>query len=231
MERLQIPHLLDERGQPFSDRIDRLLRSCIPKLRRQFPVLRNDELLLTEILEEGGRRLVRWEQRTGNRLDERSHRFVWTTLFNVGRSWALRDTNRLRRDTIAAEAGEAILSSLPATQWGTPQQIENAVRLREMHDHLNERQWEVCRLKAVGYTAEQIAETCGSSPDAVNMVFSRAKRKLYALLGSLPRRRPSARGSGEASPGAPSEQRAAHNEQADGELAPAPRLVWVHRRK
>lgn len=59
MERLQIPHLLDERGQPFSVRIERLLRSCIPKLRHQFPALRNDEILLTQVLEEGGRRLVR----------------------------------------------------------------------------------------------------------------------------------------------------------------------------
>jgi len=232
MERLQIPHLLDERGQPIDPRFERLLRGCIRKLRKQFRPLQNDEFLLTLVLEEGGRRLALWEQRTGRRLDDRSHRFVWKVVLNVGRSWMLLDANRMKRDTIGAEAGEAILSTLPAT-WGTARQMEIAVRLREVHDKLNEDQRRVIESKIAGYTAIQIGEKRGCSPDAVNMVFSRAKRKLNRLLNRVssgaPGRRPEPNtgvsGRDSSSPDA------AHTGKRDGELAPAPRLVCVHRRE
>ena len=233
MERLQIPHLLDERGQPFGARLECRLRSFIPQLRLQFPALRNDELQLTLVLEEGGRRLTGWEQRSGRPLDEQSLRFAWTVVFNIARSWMLRDANRMRRDTIGAEAGEAILSTLPAINWGTAQQIEDAVRLREAHDKLSEDQQMVCGLKEAGYSAIDIAEKRGCSPDAVNMVFSRAKRKLDRLLRGLPAgasgRRPERRAPGP-SPEASSPD-SAHTGRLDGELAPAPRLVGVHRRE
>jgi DNA-directed RNA polymerase specialized sigma24 family protein len=229
MERQQIPHLLDERGQPLSPRFERLLRSQIPKLCQQFPALRNDALLLTQVLEEGGRRLKRWEQQSGRRLDEQSHRFVETIVVNIGKSWVLRDTNRLRRESIGAEDGEAILSTLPATQWGTVKQIEDAVRLREVHDNLTEDQWLVCGLKDAGYSAIEIGEIRGGSAAAANMVFSRAKRKLRRLLDAVPVA--SNRGRRAASPGVVPEQSApepAHT-QADGKLTAALRLVRVQR--
>jgi DNA-directed RNA polymerase specialized sigma24 family protein len=144
----------------------------------------------------------------------------------------LRDANRLQHDTIGAEAGEAILSTLPATRWGTPQQIEDALRLRETHDNLTEDQWSVLEPKIMGYTAAQIGETRGCSADAVNMVFSRAKRKLRALLGPRPA---AATGGarGAVSPGAVTEPSTDNrgDKKADGQLAPAPRLVGVHRRE
>jgi DNA-directed RNA polymerase specialized sigma24 family protein len=231
MERTQIPHLLDERGQPFPHRIERLLRGCIPQLRAQFAALRNDELLLTLVLEEGGRRLVRWEQHQRRPLDEWCHQFVWKVVLNVSRSWMVLDANRMNRNTIGAEAGEAILSTLAASTWGTPQQIEDAVRLREMHDRLGEDQWSVLESKTAGYTAAQIGEKRGSSADAVNMVFSRAKRKLRALLGPPPAAavdgapRAEARGAPE-----PSAHKSGDT-HTDGQLAPTPRLVGVHRRE
>lgn len=104
--------------------------------------------------------------------------------------------------------------------------------MREAHDHLTEDQWLVCGLKGAGYTASEIAETRGGTPDAVNMVFSRAKRKLRALLESLPTGSAD-RGARGASPRAVPETptRKSGHEQADGELAPASRLVCVHRRE
>jgi hypothetical protein len=144
----------------------------------------------------------------------------------------LLDANRMKRDTIGTEAGEAILSTLPAT-WGTARQMEMAVRLREVHDNVNEDQWRVIESKMAGYTAAQIGEKRGCSPDAVNMVFSRAKRKLDRLLNRLspgaPGRTP------EPNTGVPgrdsSSSDAAHTGRPDGELAPAPRLVCVRRRE
>jgi DNA-directed RNA polymerase specialized sigma24 family protein len=230
MERPQIPHLLDERGQPLDVRLERLLRGCIPQLCRQFPALRNDELQLTLVLEEGGRRIAGWEQRSGRRLDEQSHRFAWIVVFNVARSWMLRDVNRMQGNTIGAEAVEAILSTLPATTWGTPKQVEDALRLQEAHEHLPEDQRSVCESKIVGYSAAQIAEKRGCSADAVNMLFSRAKRRLRALLGPPSTAAGGARGG---SPIAVVPEPPSHkcSPNADGKLAPAPRILGVHRRE
>lgn len=232
MERLQIPHLLDERGQPIDPRFDRLLRSCIPKLRKQFRPLRDDEFLLTLVLEEGARRLALWEKRTGRRLEDHWQHFVWKVVLNVARSWMVLEPNRMKNDTIGAEAGEAILSTLPAT-WGTARQMEMAVRLREVHDNVKEDVWSVLESKMAGYTAIQIGENRGCSPAAVNMVFSRAKRKLDRLLNrvssGVPGRTPEPR-TGVPGRESPSSD-AADTGNPDGELAPAPGLVWVHRRK
>jgi DNA-directed RNA polymerase specialized sigma24 family protein len=132
-----------------------------------------------------------------------------------------RDANRMKRDTLGAEVSEAILSTVPATKWGTAQQIEDAVRVREAQDKLTDDQWLVCGLKAAGYTAIQIAETRGGSPDAVNMVFSRAKRKLQILLRPLPAGTLD-RGASGPSPSAvpePSAQERGHD-RLDGELPP-----------
>lgn len=232
MERLQIPHLLDECGQPLNTRLERLLRRFIPRLRKQFPAIRDDELELTEILEEGGRRFVRWEQQSGRSLDEQPYRFAWTILFNIGRSWMDRDPTRLRRDTIGAEAGETVFSTLPAT-LGTAKQIEDAVRVREAHDCLTEKQWSVCGSKAMGYSAEEIAQELGVSPAAVNMVFSRAKRKVSRLLSARPAAA-AGRGPKGASKG-PARDRSAHDDahtqKTDGELTPALRLARIQRRE
>jgi len=232
MERLQIPHLLDERGQPFNTRLERLLRRFIPTLRKQFPAIRDDEFELTEILEEGGRRFGKWEQQSGHPLDEQPHRFAWTILFNIGRSRMDRDPNRLRRDTIRAEAGETFLSTLPAKS-GTAKQIEDAVRLREAHDCMTEKQWSVCGSKAMGYSAEEIGQELAVSSAAVNMVFSRAKRKVFLRLTARPAAAPG-RGTKGASKGI-ARDRSAHDDaqtqKTDGELTPALRLARIQRRE
>jgi DNA-directed RNA polymerase specialized sigma24 family protein len=232
MERLQIPHLLDERGQPLNTRLERLLRRFIPTLRRQFPAIRDDELELTEILEEGGRRFEKWEQQSGRPLDEEPYRFAWAILFNIGRSRMDRDPNRLRHDTIGAEAGQTVLSTLPS-KVGTAKQIEDAVRVREAHDCMTEKQWSVCGSKAMGYSAEEIGEEMGISPAAVNMVFSRAKRKVFRRL-TVRLAAALGRGTKGASKGLARSRSAhndAHTQNTDGELTPALRLARIQRRE
>ena len=74
-----------------------------------------------------------------------------------------RDPNRLRRDTIGAEAGETFLSTLPA-KVGTAKQIEDAVRVREAHDCLTEKQWSVCGSKAMGTRQRKLPRNSASHP-------------------------------------------------------------------
>ena len=49
-------------------------------------------------------------------------------------------------------------------------------------NHLTKDEWLVCSLKMMGHSADEIARRRGGSTAAVNMVFSRATKKLRALL-------------------------------------------------
>jgi DNA-directed RNA polymerase specialized sigma24 family protein len=180
MENLQVPRLLDERGNPLNTRIEGALRSLVPKLRRSFPAVQ-DELALTEILEKAGRRIALREQRSGP--IESLHGYAWVTLRTIATKWARRGSNRLTQWSVGSEASEAILANVPA-QSGTPEQIERDILLREVMDHLTEDELLVCYLKATGYSGEEIARQRGGSTAAANMVFSRAIRKLRRLVNT-----------------------------------------------
>ena len=179
MEHQQKPRLLDDRGNPLSTRVEGALRSLIPKFRRQFPAVQ-DELDITQLLEKAGHRIEERERRSGP--IEKLHAYAWVTLRSVVMSWMRRGPNRLTRRALDSEASDAVLSIAPA-QSGTAEQIEQNILLREAMDRLTEDEWLVCNLKMVGYSSEEIATRRGSSTDAVNMVFSRAKRKLRRVLG------------------------------------------------
>jgi RNA polymerase sigma factor (sigma-70 family) len=178
MERLQIPRLLDGRGNPLSTRIESVLRGLVPKFRKRFPALQ-DELELTEILEKAGTRIARREERSGP--IEKLHAYAWVTLRSVASSWLRRGRTRLAQQTIASAAGDVLLSAMPA-QSGTAEQIEQGILLREAMERLSLDEWLVCEFKRMGFSSEEIARRRHSSTAAVNMVFSRAKQKLRRAL-------------------------------------------------
>lgn len=178
MEQLQLPRLLDARGNPLSTRIESVLRSLVPKFRKRFPALQ-DELELTDILEKAGTRIARREERSGQ--IEKLHAYAWVTLRSVASSWLRRGRTRLAQHTIASAAGDVLLSAMPA-QSGTPEQIEQAILLREAMERLSVDEWLVCEFKRMGFSSEEIARRRHSSTAAVNMVFSRAKQKLRRAL-------------------------------------------------
>jgi DNA-directed RNA polymerase specialized sigma24 family protein len=219
MEHLQIPRLLDARGNPLSTRIESVLRSLIPKFRKRFPALR-DELELTEILEKAGTRIALREERSGP--IEKLHAYAWVALRSVATSWLRRGRTRLAQKTIASAAGDVLLSAMPA-QSGTPEQIQQGILLREAMERLSLDEWLVCNFKRMGFSSEEIARRRHSSTAAVNMVFSRAKQKLRRTLTDektdVPGREPLGSTSGQV-PGLASRD-TAETETVDGEPRPA----------
>jgi hypothetical protein len=83
MDRMRTLGLLDSNGKPLAERIQRALAKLLPKVRRQFPSLR-DDLALTEIIEEAGRRIASREERGGP--IEQLHAYAWVTLRSVATS-------------------------------------------------------------------------------------------------------------------------------------------------
>lgn len=56
--------LVDRRGRPFCERIQKALQAAVLRFRRQFPDIR-DEAVLAGILEKTGERIVDREKRLG----------------------------------------------------------------------------------------------------------------------------------------------------------------------
>ncbi len=49
--------LVDPYGRPLDDRLQVVLRAMVPRLRRDFPAIR-DDVLITDVLEQAGRSIV-----------------------------------------------------------------------------------------------------------------------------------------------------------------------------
>src|SRR5436309_11088667 len=99
-ESLATHALLDDVGQPLSPRLQRVLDDIAPKFRQRFPAL-GDELLVTEVLEEAGRRIANHERASGpvENLDA----YTWVTVRNLARSRIRQSSMRLLRSTLGSE--------------------------------------------------------------------------------------------------------------------------------
>ena len=180
MERPRDLMLLDRDGRPLETRIARVLARLLPRLRRQFPQLR-DEVTLTEVMERAGARLASKERRAGS--IEKLHGYAWVTLRSVATSELRRSAARLIRNTLESEAGSVRLASAPAT-FGTPAEVERNILLRELLATLSQEERLVCIWKKAGFSSQEIAKYQGRSAASVDTMFSRAKQKLRRVSGT-----------------------------------------------
>jgi DNA-directed RNA polymerase specialized sigma24 family protein len=178
MEHLRRFRLLDEEGRPLGTRIENALSGLVPRFRKHFPALQNEDDLAA-VFEQAGRKIAHREQERGS--IERLHGYAWVTLRSIAASWLRRGSGRLAQHTLPSDEGEAALATLPA-EIGTPEQIENRIFLREVGPHLSRQERLVLGWKKAGFTSEEIAQFRGTSVGAVDAVFSRAKHKIRALL-------------------------------------------------
>lgn len=182
MDHMRALELLDSNGKPLGERIGRVLSGLLPKLRRQFPNLQ-DEVAITEVMEEAGRRIALREARGGT--IERIHGYAWVTVRSVATSHLRRPATRVIQQTLEPEASQERIALAPA-QYGSPEQIERDILLREALDTLSHEERMVCLWKQAGFSAQEIASTLGRSAPSVDTLFSRAKQKIRQALGMSP---------------------------------------------
>src|SRR5687768_17615989 len=127
MEHLRTIGLLDSDGQPFNQRIERILLQLLPRLRREFPSLQ-DEVGLAEIMEEAGRRIRHREERGPI---ERLHGYAWVTVRSIAMSRMRLGAAKVDQKTLDSEASNARLLATP-TSRGTAVEVEQAVLLQEL---------------------------------------------------------------------------------------------------
>ncbi len=159
MDHMRALGLLDSNGKPLGDRIERVLAGLLPKLRRRFPNLQ-DDVAITEVMEEAGHRIASREARGGP--IERIHGYAWVTVRSVATSHIRRPATQLIQHTLAPEASHEHIAVAQA-QFGSPEQLERDILLREVLARLSPEERMVCLWKMAGFSAQEIASALGRS--------------------------------------------------------------------
>jgi RNA polymerase sigma factor (sigma-70 family) len=170
--------LLDSHGKPLAAHIERVLARLVPRLRRQFPALR-DEFVVIEILEEAGRRIASREERSGP--IEKLHGYAWVTIRAVATSEMRRPSVRLGQRTLGPEISATLIASTPA-EHGTAEEIERGILWREIFAALSPEERMLFALRHLGFSSPEIARLQGRSVVAVDTTFSRARQKVRDML-------------------------------------------------
>jgi DNA-directed RNA polymerase specialized sigma24 family protein len=174
--------LLDEKGQRLNSQVHDALTSLVPELLRQFPVLR-DEPLLLEALERAGRKISRRERRSGP--IEELHAYARITLQNTAKSQLRLGRGRLAQQLLASHWHARALHAVPA-KTGTPEQIQRAILWREVLMPLTPAERRLYIRKRAGFTSIEIAADRGVTAAAIDTQLSRVRQKIRRLLGIRP---------------------------------------------
>ena len=172
--------LLDRMGRPLDTRIAATLISLIPRFRRLFPAF-SDDTALTEALEHAGFKIARREAHFGP--TRRIRAYAWVSLQHAAASRLRRGTSRLRQRTLTSKEGEAALHEAPSTH-GSPQQVEQAILVRELLGRLTPANRSVCQLWMQGFSSRDIARQRGSTAASINTQMSRIRRQLRMAVGA-----------------------------------------------
>ena len=170
-------HFLDQAGNPLPDRIQSALDELLPRLRRKFAMIR-DEVVLTEIMEQAGQKLLNREARSG-RIDQ-LYGFAWVTVYRVAISKLRRSPYLVEQPTDSAERALSRLTS----EQSSPASIELGVLASQVLDRLSQRERMIAIWKRSGFSSREIAEKLEISVPAVNTTFCRLRQKVQKLLGT-----------------------------------------------
>lgn len=180
MEHLADSPLLDKDGRPLSQRIQQVLYALLPRLRRQFPTLR-DEAVVTELVEKAGQQITAYEGKYGP--VEKLHGFAWVTLRNTVFSALRRSPQLIEAATLPTEESLAILARTPADA-GSAEEIEQEVLQRELLDCLTDKEQTISIWKKAGFSSKEIAQHLGISVSSVDTTWFRVRQMLKDLLKS-----------------------------------------------
>jgi DNA-directed RNA polymerase specialized sigma24 family protein len=115
MESFAKDTLLDTDGRPLDPRIQAALRELVPRFRRRFVTLR-DDLLVTEIFEEAGRRIA--QHNATFDAAENPGAYAYRILCSVA-LWRRRHSSmRLERAIVRSDAGQSLIESQPRCAHG-----------------------------------------------------------------------------------------------------------------
>lgn len=171
---------LDDDGSPLAPRIQGVLRVLRLRFGSRLPRI-VDDVFVTEVFEEAGRKIVAHEAEHGRVEDLEA--FAWTVVLNVARSRLGRSSMRVISATLDQEAGDAVLRALHARD-GSPEQIETDILVQQLLARMTPEERDLYYRKAWGHSVREIARACGKSEGHVNTLVYRMRLKIQDLLRS-----------------------------------------------
>ncbi len=175
---------VDQRGQPFDDRLQAALRSAAPLVRREFPSIR-DDVIFAEILEEAARLITDFEARNGRVRKLPAYALV--TARNVANARLRRPAVRLQLATFEHNGEPATLSKLVAPA-STAQAVERDIEVDQILGMMSTREHAISVRKLLGFTTVEIGARFNMSPSAVDTMFCRAKQRVADRIRTAARR-------------------------------------------
>jgi DNA-directed RNA polymerase specialized sigma24 family protein len=169
---------LDADGSPLAVRIQSVLRDLRLRFRSRLPRI-DDDLFVTEVFEEAGRRIVAHEAEHGQVEDLEA--FAWTVVLNVARSRLGRSSMRVIGATLDHTASDAVLRALHARE-GSREQIEKDILVQQILAHMTPEERDLYYRKAWGHSVRDIARACGKSEGHVNTLVYRMRLRIKELL-------------------------------------------------
>ena len=137
-----------------------------------------DEVVLTEIMEQAGQKLLNREARNGP--IDKLYEFAWVTVYRVAISELRRSPYLLEQPT--ADLAEGALSRLTSEQ-SSPASMESGVLASQVLDRLSHREQMIAIWKRSGFSSREIAAKLEMSVPAVDTTFCRVRQKVQKLLG------------------------------------------------
>lgn len=174
--------LLDPQGLPYEERLQQVVRPLVARVRREFPMLQDDAVVLA-LLESAAQRIAAREQRAGPIT--RVQGFAWVTVRNLARSWLRRPDARVFTRTVAGASGGSVLARTP-TMYDAVAKIERAVLVQQVLSRLTVYERVVFQWKAAGYSSAEIAQRCRTSPGAIDTLLARARQRIRQQLSQPP---------------------------------------------
>lgn len=171
--------LVDARGHPFADRLASSLLRLAPRLRHKFRKLAEDEVDFVELLECAGERILGYETEFGEADDIDA--FAWRILDRLATSRVRLLRHRVRREPLFGREGRSLVNVLQAS-FGTANQSEIGVLLREVFARCTADEATACRLREEGYTFPEIAAQRGCTVEAARAAYRRAIAKAKRIL-------------------------------------------------
>lgn len=169
--------MIDKNGRLLAERIQQAMRRLVPRLKRQWPFLR-DDAVVHNMVEQAGQRVSEHESKKGP--SPRLHGLAWTTLRRLAISWARTPAAQFDVCCEAMPEGEFEVMA-PSTREGSPERTYQAVLLHELLRALTTQERVIYAQRLHGFSSAEVAQALGLTRSNVDVTYSRARARLRDL--------------------------------------------------
>jgi hypothetical protein len=162
--------LLDEAGQPLSERIHAVFLPLETRFRLKFKAI-DDEAVVRNLFDQAAQI---YAKRDAGQTIDKPQGFAWKVLCNLATSILRRSEEMVINGSIDGLSGERVLVELSAVS-GTPDQIVNQVYAREIFEQLSEIEQRCATLKTLGFSSSSVAQALNMTAGSVDKTMQRIR--------------------------------------------------------